>query len=216
MLQQTCKLVSELHENVKGINNAMICHIHSHLMKSCQFSSLHYIPAGKTRTETHKTVVVAGAYKTECCPFPNVDAELEYICRMAKVGCSVVCVTIRCIPKWYLFYAMDQVNGSSHGGTHLRLPAGFISFLSGTIHLKSVITYLSPCCLLTLLQDGNGRFVWLLASIPLLKYGYPPISVSLKHCADYYTAINKVCTKSQPSLLTENHLIIILGIWRWP
>ena len=54
-------------------------------MKNCRYSDLHYIPAGKTRTETWKTVIVAGSYKVECCPFPDVDGELEYICKMAKV-----------------------------------------------------------------------------------------------------------------------------------
>jgi hypothetical protein len=211
VLWQAYELLSGLHENVEGINNAAICRIHSCLMKACQFSASHYIPAGKTRTEMRKTVIVAGAYKIECCPFPNVDAEFEYICRMAKVRRYVLCVTFVVFTpdaRVIDFYS----NGSSRGGTHSRLPAGCISCSSGAIRLKSVITYLSPCCLLTLLKDGNGRLVRLLASIPLLKHGYPPISVSLKHRADYYTAINKVCTepqRTQPSLLTENQLIVI-------
>ncbi|KAF8959837.1 hypothetical protein BDZ97DRAFT_2041742 [Flammula alnicola] len=45
-------------------------------MKTCRFSDLHYIPGGKSRTETRKTI--------ECCPFPEVDEELDYICKMAK------------------------------------------------------------------------------------------------------------------------------------
>lgn len=54
-------------------------------MKTCRFSGEHYVAAGKTRTETRKTAVVTGAYSIECCPFPEVDTELAYICRMAKV-----------------------------------------------------------------------------------------------------------------------------------
>jgi hypothetical protein len=70
---------------VEGLDKDAICHVHSRLMKTCRFSDLHYIPAGKTRTETRRTVIVGGAYKIECCPFPEVDGELEYICKMAKV-----------------------------------------------------------------------------------------------------------------------------------
>ena len=122
MLWQAYKLLSGLNENVEGINNAAICRIHSCLMKACQFSASHYTPAGKTRTETRKTVIVAGAYKIECCPFPNVDAELEYICRMAKVRRCFLCVIIRSFTPDVLvidFYS----NGSSRGRTHSRLPA---------------------------------------------------------------------------------------------
>jgi hypothetical protein len=83
-------LLSELSENVEDIDKAVTCRIHSRLMKTCQFSTPHYIPAGKTRAETRKTVIVAGTYKIECCPFPDVDVELEYICKMAKVMCFVL------------------------------------------------------------------------------------------------------------------------------
>ena len=31
------------------------------------------------RTETRETSIVAGSYNIECCPFVNVDDELEYI-----------------------------------------------------------------------------------------------------------------------------------------
>lgn len=65
-------------------------------MKACRFSDLRYIPAGKTRTETQKTVIVAGVYNIECCPFPEVDGELEYICKMAKVRLLDVCRLFIC------------------------------------------------------------------------------------------------------------------------
>ena len=59
-------------------------------MKICQFGDKYYIPAGKTRTETSKIVIVAGSYYIECCPFPSVDDELEYICKMIKAKRFVV------------------------------------------------------------------------------------------------------------------------------
>ncbi|KIM47313.1 hypothetical protein M413DRAFT_64116 [Hebeloma cylindrosporum] len=119
-------------------------------MKTCQYTDLHYIPAGKTREETRKTVIVAGTYKIECCPFPRVDEELEYICKMAK----------QWIKSW-------------------RNPFATASW----IHL--VLVRCHP------FEDGNGRIVRLLASIPLINHGYPPISVGLAQRADYYAAINK-------------------------
>ena len=82
-LRQAYKLLYELRDN------AAICCAHSLFMKSCQYSDLCYIPAGKTRTETWKTVIVAGAYKIECCPFPDVDRDLEHICKMARVSVFV-------------------------------------------------------------------------------------------------------------------------------
>ncbi|KAF5381986.1 hypothetical protein D9615_004227 [Tricholomella constricta] len=39
-----------------------------------------------TRTETKKTVIVSGVYAIETYPFQQVDAEVEYICKMAKQG----------------------------------------------------------------------------------------------------------------------------------
>ncbi|KAJ7669351.1 fido domain-containing protein [Mycena polygramma] len=40
-------------------------------------------------------------------------------------------------------------------------------------------------------DDGNGRVTRLVASIPLLRAGYPPISISLDQRSDYLQAINK-------------------------
>lgn len=48
-------------------------------------------------------------------------------------------------------------------------------------------------------QDGNGRVTRLLASYPLLKLGYPPVSVSRKDSAAYYQAINQVKQPANPS-----------------
>ncbi|KAF8906731.1 fido domain-containing protein [Gymnopilus junonius] len=119
-------------------------------MKTCRFEDQHYIAAGKTRAETRNTVVITGAYMVECCPFPQVDDELQYIFRMAK----------QWIRRW-------------------RNPFASASWF----HL--VMARCHP------FENGNGRLVRLLASIPLLQHGYPPISISLAHRPDYYTAIGK-------------------------
>lgn len=61
----------------------LIRDVHARLMKTNSFGET-YIPPGQTRTLTKKTVVIAGNYKIQCCPFPDVDNELDYICKMAK------------------------------------------------------------------------------------------------------------------------------------
>jgi len=114
----------------------MICRVHSRLMNSCQYSDLYYAPAGKTRTETRKTVILAGAYKIECCPFPDVDGELEYICRMAKVRISIV---------FKFFFStltsnplLGCSNGLSRGGILSQQRVGFIWYSPGAIRSKYV------------------------------------------------------------------------------
>ncbi|KAF8624606.1 hypothetical protein AX17_007099 [Amanita inopinata Kibby_2008] len=57
---------------------------HHCLMKTCQFTNTTFTPAGRTWEETRKTVIVAGIHSIECCPYPEVDEELEYICKMAN------------------------------------------------------------------------------------------------------------------------------------
>lgn len=96
----------------KPLNKDVICSIHACLMNTCRFSDgRHYIAAGKTRTETRKTVIIGGSAKIECCPFPDVDMEVEYICKMAKV----VFVLYPCIhPRSFIscfriLVAMDHI-----------------------------------------------------------------------------------------------------------
>jgi hypothetical protein len=101
-----------------GLDKATICRVHSCLMNSCQYSDLYYVPAGKTRTETRKTVNVVGAYKVECCPFSDVDGELEYVCKMAKVKMFVVrrffyFIYFASSLGFYFFVAVDQVVAES-------------------------------------------------------------------------------------------------------
>jgi hypothetical protein len=94
IIGQAYELLHRLVDDVEGLDKDIICHIHTHFMKTCRFSDMHYAPAGKTRTETRKSVIVSGVYMIECCPFPEVDVEVEYICKMAKVGffcCVWIC-----------------------------------------------------------------------------------------------------------------------------
>jgi hypothetical protein len=132
---------------VEGLDKDAICGIHSRLMKTCRFSDLHYIPAGKMHTETQKTVIVAGVYKIECCPFPEVDGELEYICKMVKVRLSDACeLSLRL--SWILSgVLLFCSSGSSRGRILLQQQAGFIWYLPGVIRSKYVIS-LSVCLLL--------------------------------------------------------------------
>ena len=111
-------------------------------MKTCRFSDLHYIPAGKTRTETRRTVIVAGAYKIECCPFPEVDGELEYICKMAKVRLIHVSRLFICWSWIPLGVSLFCSSGSSRGGILLQQQAGFIWYSSGVIRSKYVISHI--------------------------------------------------------------------------
>ncbi|KIJ60752.1 hypothetical protein HYDPIDRAFT_98137 [Hydnomerulius pinastri MD-312] len=108
------------------------------------------VVAGETRTVTRKTVIVAGTYKVQCCPFPQVDKELDYFCKMAK----------QWIKSW-------------------RNPFATASW----IHL--VLVRCHP------FEDGNGRLTRLIASIPLMMHGYPPISMTLNQRPEYHLAINK-------------------------
>lgn len=97
--RQAYKLLSELCENVGDLDKATICRIHSRLMKTCQYTDLHYIPAGKTRTETRKTVIVAGTYKIECCPFPVRSMEsLNISVRWSRWEFSVGLNPFLCLP----------------------------------------------------------------------------------------------------------------------
>ncbi|KAI0051296.1 hypothetical protein FA95DRAFT_1485559 [Auriscalpium vulgare] len=41
------------------------------------------------------------------------------------------------------------------------------------------------------LPDGNGRIARIIASIPLMRHGYPPISIALAQRPVYYDAINQ-------------------------
>ncbi|KAF4618594.1 hypothetical protein D9613_009663 [Agrocybe pediades] len=128
-----------------------ICNIHARVMNTCRYIGKHYTPPGRTRTETQKTVVIMGAYTVRCCPFPEVDKELEYICRMAK----------QWIRTW-------------------RNPFATASW----IHL--IIANCHP------FDDGNGRVARLIASIPLIRNGYPPISLNLHQTPDYYNSLRMV------------------------
>lgn len=109
---QAYNFLGTLATDPKPLNKDVICSIHACLMNTCRFSDgRHYIAAGKTRTETRKTVIIGGSAKIECCPFPDVDMEVEYICKMAKV----VFVLYPCIhPRSFIscfriLVAMDHI-----------------------------------------------------------------------------------------------------------
>jgi len=72
-------------------------------MKTFQYSDLYHLPAGKTHTETRKAVIVAGTYNIECCPFLEVDGELEYIFKMVKVRPSLYLCLYLGSPPGFLF-----------------------------------------------------------------------------------------------------------------
>jgi hypothetical protein len=139
ILSQAYQLLSELCRNIGGLDKATICCVHSCLMKSCQYSDLYYVPAGKTRTETRKPVIVAGAYKVECCPFSDVDGELEYVWKMAKVKMFVVRRFFYFIYLLFgilLFVAVDQVVAESLCNSELEL--GYTWYSLGAIRSKYV------------------------------------------------------------------------------
>ena len=58
-----------------------------------------------------------------------------------------------------------------------------------------VLSYSQPLLLRAhpvLSRDGNGRTSRLIASIPLVMAGYPPININLRLQQEYYTAIRRV------------------------
>lgn len=64
------------------------------------------------------------------------------------------------------------------------------------------------------LQDGNGRMTRLVASIPLLLAGYPPISISLDQRSVYLQAVNEVNLLFSLDVVTYAHSNV--GIQRKP
>ncbi|KAL0947928.1 hypothetical protein HGRIS_010559 [Hohenbuehelia grisea] len=142
-------LLSPLVEHPENLDAAIICSFHSCIMKTCRLNS-GYTAAGETRATTRKSVVITGPYTIQCCPFPSVDEELHYICRMAK----------QWIRTW-------------------RNPFATAAW----IHL--ILVRCHP------FDDGNGHLARLIASIPLVMRGYPPICVSSSHKSYYYDAISR-------------------------
>ncbi|KAG5652382.1 hypothetical protein H0H81_005212 [Sphagnurus paluster] len=81
-----CDLIRTIVDREDTLSPEIIRRIHHRLMKTCQYTNATFTPAGRTRGETLKTVIVAGTYSIECCPYPEVDKELEYICKMANAS----------------------------------------------------------------------------------------------------------------------------------
>ncbi|KAH9482122.1 Protein adenylyltransferase FICD [Psilocybe cubensis] len=144
--QQLTPLVN----NTAPLSMSAACAIHATLMKTSRFLESRYIAPGATRAETWKTVVISGSYNVQMCPYPEVDKEFEYICRMAK----------QWIRTWRNPFA-------SASWTHLTLVS------------------CHP------FDDGNGRLVRIIASLPLLQHKFPPISITMAQRAEYYKGIVK-------------------------
>ncbi|GLB34389.1 putative fic/DOC family protein [Lyophyllum shimeji] len=136
-------------DHPEGLDVSTICKIHARLMKNCRMLE-GYVAAGETRSATRKTVVIQGAYKIQCCPFAEVDEELEHICKMSK--------------QWIKSWANPFATAA-------------------WIHL--ILVRCHP------FDDGNGRLTRIVASIPLMRSGYPPICLSLNRRSQYYQGIRK-------------------------
>ncbi|GJJ14592.1 hypothetical protein Clacol_008858 [Clathrus columnatus] len=68
------------------LDREYVCRLHKVLMKTCRFEGRRYNPPGVTRTKTGQTVVISNPnYTISCCSYLQVDEELVYICKMAKV-----------------------------------------------------------------------------------------------------------------------------------
>ncbi|RPD82134.1 hypothetical protein L226DRAFT_528334 [Lentinus tigrinus ALCF2SS1-7] len=142
-------ILDELLREPEKLNRSSICEAHARLMHTCRFLEPgRYIPPGETRSTTRTTVDILGYNSAQCCPFTEVDKEVDYICNMSK----------QWIRSW-------------------RNPFATASW----IHL--VLTRCNP------FDDGNGRIARIIASIPLVKTGYPPISITMSHRTSYYAAI---------------------------
>ncbi|KAG6911000.1 hypothetical protein DXG01_005415 [Tephrocybe rancida] len=150
-------LLEEIIQDPKALTKNLICQIHARLMKSSRIlpNSSSYISPGVTRTITRKTVVISGTYSVECCPYPKVDDELEYICKMAK----------QYIANW-------------------RNPFSTASW----VHL--ILARCHP------FEDGNGRVARMLASVPLLRCGFPPIYLVVSQKQEYYDGIRMKSMKA--------------------
>lgn len=76
-----------------------------------------------------------------------------------------------------------------------QLPSFRRTFIS-PIHVLHMLVVISMSQLLSFFflisQDGNGRLVRIVASLPLLQHGFPPISITLAQRVDYYVGIRKV------------------------
>ena len=88
-LCQAYKRLSELCDNVAGLDKATICRVHS--PDSCRVVNITTCTTSLGgKNGNAEDSYCGGAYKIECCPCPNVDGELDYICKMAKVRTFVV------------------------------------------------------------------------------------------------------------------------------
>ncbi|KAF9024992.1 hypothetical protein BDZ89DRAFT_1068630 [Hymenopellis radicata] len=131
-------------------------------MNTAGYLVLPIVPGGYARDVTTKTVVIQTMQgPIQCCPYSSVKPELKGICRRASA-----------------ILADDSDSGSSNN-TDFANPFGLASWL------HFVLARCHP------FNDGNGRTTRMVASIPLMRAGYPPIAINLSQRAGYLSAINK-------------------------
>lgn len=84
--------LEEIATDTKKLTRENICVIHNYLMRNNQVSLNldFYVSPGSTRTLTRKslvqTLINLGVAKIQSCPYPAVDEELDYICKMGAVS----------------------------------------------------------------------------------------------------------------------------------
>jgi hypothetical protein len=91
---QAFAAIIQCHERPELLTPGLIQAVHAKLMRTSKLKigdpvtgGVHYNNAGLTRQTTQKTVVIRSQQNNLAfCPAERVDQQLEYICRMGKVG----------------------------------------------------------------------------------------------------------------------------------
>ena len=161
-------------------------------MDTCRFQNLahnRYIVPGETRTATGTTVVIM-AGPVQFCPYVKVDEEVDRICDQAKVSGSGFSRV-----HWYLFLLNINQNCIEAWPQNPFAAASWLHYQLANCHPFDVGTPVRGPCYRRLIwcsQDGNGRTCRLIASIPLVMAGYPPININLTLQHGYYAALREV------------------------
>ena len=189
-LRQAYGILDELLREPDKLDRSSICQAHARLMQTCRFLEAgRYIPPGETRSITKTTVDIIGYNSAQCCPFTEVDKEVDYICSMSKVrrraSRSDLLDGHRIFPQQWI-----------RSWRNPFATASWIHFVLTRCNPFDVGVPIMQCAMSLCSwydpQDGNGRVARIIASIPLVKAGYPPISITLGQRTSYYTAIQQV------------------------
>ena len=159
---------------------------------------LEYVNIGVTRQVTASNVTVtvrATGMKVQFCPWDEIMTGLTVFCerfnvsgrnmqtptRIADIGADS---TTAGRPRPLCSRRVDQPcvrdNPPFRGKFASRAPVS-------TLHL--------PIC-----QDGNGRLPRILASLPLVKRGFPRLSIPASQKEDYFVVSNNVSGDAYPNL----------------